>query len=285
RSSTANANMPFRRSTASSPHSAYASRTTSESVRERKRCPSASSSALSSRKLYVSPLYVSVWVPSAVVMGWSPAVLRSMIERRRCPKATDSYTQKPSPSGPRCSSASVMRRTMTGDAGRRSAHTMPVMPHMKASSGPGGPVGRRGVVEHDVVAVSAHPAEYDGGCPADDRGAGERAVHEAVGRDDALRSQLHAGRHDRLGADVAAVADSRGRGAAVGPSTRQRPHHRVVRVDVHAGRDRAVRPDLDPAAASVEQGVGPDPGLLAGLNLSVHEGAVVDARAIAEPEP
>ena len=92
---------------------------------------------------------------------------------------------------------------------------------------------------------------------------GERAIHEAVGRDDALRSQLHAGRHDRLGADVAAVADSRGRGAALGPSTRQRPHHGVVRVDVHAGGDRAVRPDLDPAAASVEQGVGPDPGLLA----------------------
>ena len=50
------ANMPLRRSARSEPHSRYAWRTTSVSLRVRKRWPCASSSRRSSRKLYASPL-------------------------------------------------------------------------------------------------------------------------------------------------------------------------------------------------------------------------------------
>src|SRR5947208_9582899 len=52
-----------------------------------------------------------------------------MIARRRWPKPTLPSANKPSPSGPRCATASVMRRRTTGDTAVPSPFTIPAMPH------------------------------------------------------------------------------------------------------------------------------------------------------------
>src|SRR5205823_5882861 len=42
-------------------------------------------------------------------------------------------TKKPSPSGPRCATASVMRRSTTAEAGAPSRCTKPAMPHIASA--------------------------------------------------------------------------------------------------------------------------------------------------------
>src|SRR5881296_2118154 len=69
-------------------------------------------------------------LPSSFEIGCWP-VSRSMIERRRIPRATPPSTWNPASSGPRWAMASVIERRIPGSAGLEGSTLMnPVMPHM-----------------------------------------------------------------------------------------------------------------------------------------------------------
>src|SRR6266852_521763 len=107
-----NANIPRNLRTTSSPHCSYPCTMTSVSVWERNLCPSATSCARNSAKLYISPLNVIQTDSSSLHMGWCPAEDRSIMESLRCCKLTHSESSgttkyfSPPSSGPRWRSSS-----------------------------------------------------------------------------------------------------------------------------------------------------------------------------------
>src|SRR6266545_4550211 len=96
-------------------------------------------------------------------------------------------------------------------------------------------------------------------------------------------ADCHARRDHRVRADVARVPDADSRPFVFGRTACQRPLHGVVRVDVHAGADRARRSDLE-SARSVEYRERPDPRVRADADVAVDVTRGVDARAGAESE-
>ena len=80
-----------------------------------------------SSKSYSSPLKTATTSPDSFSTGWSP-VSRSTTSRRRWPRTQRPSAVTPPESGPRWTSASVMRATTSGSAGAE-GDTSPLMPH------------------------------------------------------------------------------------------------------------------------------------------------------------
>src|SRR5260370_26649389 len=89
--------------------------------------------------------------------------------------------------------------------------------------------------------------------------------HEAVGADHASVTDGNALDDDGVGTDVAAGADRSWRAFDCLRSPREDPPDRVVRVEMHAGRDRTVVAYRQ-AARAVENREGSDPGAFAHLH-------------------
>src|SRR6516165_3479572 len=107
-------------------------------------------------------------VSDSLTKGWSAAVDRSMIDRRRCASWTGACGDKsssPSASGPRWLMRSVMVRTSRAPSGWQNA---PATPHMSASSlatslrggGIGAGAPDEPVVDPDVGVTLVRPAEF-----------------------------------------------------------------------------------------------------------------------------
>src|ERR1700679_685375 len=77
----------------------------------------------------MQPLKTIVRPSSGSVIGWSPALERSMIFSRRCASATASCDQLPAPSGPRSPIVSAIRCTAPTSAAAPKASS-PAIPHM-----------------------------------------------------------------------------------------------------------------------------------------------------------
>jgi len=86
-------------------------------------------SARGAEELEISPLNTTATVASSLNTGWRPPP-RSMMLSRRIPRATESSTNRPSSSGPRCCICPIMRRTtLCVDSGSMTP-TTPQIPHM-----------------------------------------------------------------------------------------------------------------------------------------------------------
>src|SRR4029077_1679501 len=76
------------------------------------------------------PLNTAVRPSSESTIGWWPRLERSMMARRRCPRATPPADHTPAPSGPRAAMASAIRATAPMSGRRPSSRTSPAMPHI-----------------------------------------------------------------------------------------------------------------------------------------------------------
>src|SRR2546427_8821863 len=99
--------------------------------------------------------------PSALSIGWWPSGLKSRIESRRWPKATDPSAQTPASSGPRCARASRMATTRARpwSASPGCRVQTPTMPHMSAR----GWARRGGSLDGPEEAVGVHTPVVAGG--------------------------------------------------------------------------------------------------------------------------
>src|ERR1700733_914044 len=78
----------------------------------------------------MQPFQAIVRPRSASTIGWAPASVRSMIFRRRCPRATRPCDQAPAPSGPLGAMTAAMADTAATSGTRPSSRTSPVAPHI-----------------------------------------------------------------------------------------------------------------------------------------------------------
>src|SRR5436190_4295683 len=76
-----------------------------------------------------------------------------MMARRRWPRPIAPSVKKPSPSGPRCFTASVIRRSSAVAAGWPSRLRMPAMPHIA------GVLSRLGAARGDLGLVAVAPGD------------------------------------------------------------------------------------------------------------------------------
>src|SRR5260370_23804655 len=76
------------------------------------------------------PLNTTARPSSESTIGWWPRLERSMMARRRCPRATPPADHIPAPSGPRGAMTSAMRATAPTSGRRPSTRTSPAIPHI-----------------------------------------------------------------------------------------------------------------------------------------------------------
>src|ERR1700761_34024 len=82
----------------------------------------------------MQPLNTKVSPRSASTIGCAPRADRSMIDSRRCPRATGPWATTPSASGPRDVIAPVIRLTAPTSAACPSQRISPQIPHMSTVS-------------------------------------------------------------------------------------------------------------------------------------------------------
>src|SRR2546425_4947454 len=78
----------------------------------------------------MQPLNTTVRPRGVSTIGWDPAADKSMIDSRRCPKATGPWAHSPDPSRPRGARAAHERSRAATSAPSPSKRISPAIPHM-----------------------------------------------------------------------------------------------------------------------------------------------------------
>src|SRR6516165_5017573 len=100
----------------------------------------------------MQPFQAIVRPRSESTIGWAPASVRSMILRRRCPRAIRPCDQVPAASGPLRAITEVIADTAATSGTRPSSRTSPVAPHISSTLPPAVPAcAMRRVANADLV--------------------------------------------------------------------------------------------------------------------------------------